>query len=118
MGTKLYSGYERTNRVKLHDTKTKVDLNTAEGAAIVGSIARFASKATEPEDIVNAMQLAECVDITDGSKVSTTLLGRRTITEVTDANGVVHELEDPATIKVYCDNGCTITGTKHEDIVG
>lgn len=118
MSTKLYTGYERTNRVKLPDNKTTVDLSTSNGAAILGSIARFASQARDPEDIVNAMQLSESIEVIDGTKRAGVVVGRRTITEVTDAQGEVHELEDPASIKVYCENGCTITATKHIDIMG
>jgi hypothetical protein len=118
MSTKLYTGYERTNRVKLPDTKTTVDISTTNGAAILGSIARFASQARDPEDIVNAMQLSESIDLIDGTKTANVVVGRRTITEVTDAQGQVHELDDPASVDVYCKNGCTITGTKHIDIMG
>ena len=118
MATKLYTGYERTNRVKLPDTKTKVDINTAGGAAIYGSIARLASQARDPEDIVNAMQLSESIELIDGGSNTKVVLGRRTITEVTDANGVVHELEDAETIRTYCAQGMTITATRHEDILG
>ena len=118
MSTKLYTGYERTNRVKLPDTKTKVDINSAGGAAIYGSIARLASKATEPEDIVNATLLLDSIQIEDSGNQTKVVLGRRTITTVTDANGNTHELEDAETIRAYCDQGMTITGTKHIDIVG
>ena len=118
MSTKLYTVYERTNRVKLPDTKTKVDVNTPHGAALLGSVVRLSGRATDPEDIVNTMQLMEALDVHDGSTTGQVVIGNRTITELTDTNGVVHELDDPATIKVYCVNGMTITGTRSVDIVG
>ena len=118
MSTKIFTGYERTNRVKLPDTKTQVDLSTSNGAAIAGSVARFASNARTPEDIVNAMHLSESINVIDSKNTASVVVGRRTITEVTDANGVVHELDDPASVDVYCRNGCTITGTRTEDILG
>tara|TARA_R100001530_G_scaffold116854_2_gene83952 strand:- start:404 stop:763 length:360 start_codon:yes stop_codon:yes gene_type:complete len=119
MATKLYSGFERTNRIKLPDTKSKIDLKTPHGAALMGSIVRNSGKATDIEDIVNSMQLMECLDVTDGTTVGNVVVGTRTITELTDSNGVVHEIEDPATIKVYIDSGgMKITGTKNVDITG
>ena len=119
MSTKLYSSYERTNRVKLPETKAKIDVNTPHGAALMGSIVRYAGKSTDAEDIVNTMQLMECLDVNDGATTGQIVVGSRTITELTDSNGAIHEVEDPATVKVYVESsGMKITGTRTEDILG
>ena len=119
MSTKLYSGFERTNRVKLPDTKAKVDVSTPHGAALMGSIVRHSGRCTDVEDIVNSMQLMECLDVSDGAATGKIVVGNRTITELTDSNGAVHEVEDPATVKVYVESGgMTITGTRNVDIMG
>ena len=119
MSTKLYGAYEKTNRIKLPESKAKVDVNTPHGAALMASVDRYAGRSTDAEDIVNTMQLMDCLDVNDGATSGQIVVGSRTITELTDSNGAIHEVEDPATIKVYVESsGMTVTNTRTVDIMG
>ena len=115
MATQLFTGFERTNRIRLPDTKVKIDTKTAIGASTMGTIIR-AQKTGDYENIANALNLHEVVTTVDA--VSETVVDIQEVVILKDSNDVEHEILDPRTVKTLIDQGFTLVRTEHRDVTG
>ena len=115
MATQLFTGFERTNRIRLPEGKVKIDTNTAVGASTMGTIIR-AQKTGDYENIGNALNLHEVVTTVDVS--SDTVVGVQEVVILKDSSNVEHEILDPTTVKTLIDKGFTLVRTEHRDITG
>ena len=66
MSTRLYSGYERTNREKLPEDGVKCDPRSPIGAATIAAVIR-AQKTGDYDGIANALNLHNTVSVQDDS---------------------------------------------------
>ena len=117
MSSQLYTGYERTNRIKLPDNKVKIDVKTPVGASTMGTIIR-AQKTGDYENIGNALNLHEVVTTVDDTTGGKTVVGVQEIVVLKDTANVEHEVMDPSTVKTLMDNGFVMVRTEHRDIMG
>ena len=117
MATQLFTGFERTNRIRLPDTKVKIDTKTAIGASTMGTIIR-AQKTGDYENVGNALQLHEAVVVVDENAGGRTIVGREEVVVLKDSTGLEHEVLDPTTVKTLMDSGFTLVRTEHRDIMG
>ena len=117
MATQLFTGYERTNRVKLPENKVKIDVKTPIGASTMGTIIRC-QKTGDYENVGNALNLHEVVTTVDNTPGGTTVVGVQEIVVLKDTANVEHRILDPATVKTLIEAGMTLVRTEHEDIMG
>ena len=117
MATQLFTGFERTNRIRLPEGKVKIDTNTAVGASTMGTIIR-AQKTGDYENIGNALNLHEVVTTVDNSGGGKTVVGVQEIVVLKDSSGLEHEVLDPVTVKTLIDTGFTLVRTEQRDILG
>ena len=108
---RLFSGYNRTDRIRLPDDKVKLDPKSVLGASTIATVIK-AQKTGDYENVGNALQLHDACSVMDESVTGPTIIGREEVTVLRDADGVEHELTNPKTIEVYCANGCKIIATK------
>ena len=116
MATKLYSGYEQTNRIKLPEGKTNIDVKTPLGASTMATLIR-ANQTGNFENVGNALALNAAVT-TQGSNSDPVIVDTKEVTVLKDDAGIEHELTNPKTIEVYCANGCKIVATKIVEVTG
>ena len=117
MSTQLFTGYERTNRVKLPENKVKIDVKTPVGASTMGAIIRC-QKTGDYENIGNALNLHEVITTVDHTSGGKTVVGVQEIVVLKDAAGLEHRIMDPGTVKTMMDAGMTLVRTEHTDIMG
>ena len=117
MATQLFTGFERTNRIRLPEGKVKIDTNTAVGASTMGTIIR-AQKTGDYENIGNALNLHEVVTTVDNTGGGKTVVGVQEVVILKDSVGVEHEVLDPVTVKTLMDAGLTLVRTEQRDIMG
>ena len=117
MATQLFTGFERTNRIRLPEGKVKIDTKTAIGASTMGTVIR-AQKTGDYENIGNALNLHEVVTTVDDNPGGQTVVGRQEVVVLIDTDGVEHRVLDPITVKTLMDTGMTLVRTVHEDIMG
>ena len=117
MATQLFTGYERTNRVKLPENKVKIDVKTPIGASTMGTIIRC-QKTGDYENVGNALNLHEVITTVDDTSGGRTVVGVQEVVVLKDAAGLEHRVLDPATVKTIIDTGMTLVCTEHEDIMG
>ena len=117
MSTQLFTGYERTNRIKLPENKVKIDVKTPVGASTMGTIIR-AQKTGDYENIGNALNLHEVVTTVDDTAGGKTVVGVQEVVVLKDTANVEHEVMDPSTVKTLMDNGFVMVRTEHRDIMG
>jgi len=117
MATQLFTGFERTNRIRLPEGKVKIDTKTAIGASTMGTVIR-AQKTGDYENIGNALNLHEVVTTVDATPGGQTVVGRQEVVVLIDTAGVEHRVLDPITVKTLMDTGMTLVRTVHEDIMG
>ena len=117
MATQLFTGFERTNRIRLPEGKVKIDVKNAVGASTMGAIIR-AQKTGDYENIGNALNLHEVVTTVDNSGGGKTVVGVQEIVILKDSAGVEHEVLDPVTVKTLIDTGLTLVRTEQRDIMG
>ena len=117
MATQLFTGFERTNRIRLPEGKVKIDTKTAVGASTMGTIIR-AQKTGDYENVGNALNLHEVVTTVDNTPGGTTVVGVQEVVVLKDTANVEHRILDPATVKTLIESGMTLVRTEHEDIMG
>ena len=117
MATQLFTGYERTNRVKLPENKVKIDVKTPIGASTMGTIIRC-QKTGDYENVGNALNLHEVVTTVDNTPGGTTVVGVQEVVVLKDTANVEHRILDPVTVKTLIEAGMTLVRTEHEDIMG
>ena len=117
MSTQLFTGYERTNRVKLPENKVKIDVKTPVGASTMGAIIRC-QKTGDYENIGNALNLHELITTVDDTSGGRTVVGVQEIVVLKDAANIEHRVLDATTVKTLIDAGMTLVRTEHEDIMG
>ena len=108
---RLFSGYNRTDRIRLPDDKVKLDPKSVLGASTIATVIK-AQKTGDYENVGNALQIHDACSVMDSNVTGPTIIGREEVTVLRDADGVEHELTNPKTIEVYCANGCKIIATK------
>ena len=117
MATQLFTGYERTNRVKLPENKVKIDVKTPIGASTMGTIIRC-QKTGDYENVGNALNLHEVITTVDDTSGGRTVVGVQEVVVLKDAAGLEHRVLDPVTVKTLMDSGMALVRTEHEDIMG
>ena len=117
MATQLFTGYERTNRVKLPENKVKIDVKTPVGASTMGAIIRC-QKTGDYENIGNALNLHEVITTVDDTSGGKTVVGVQEVVVLKDAAGLEHRVLDPVTVKTMMESGMTLLRTEHTDIMG
>ena len=117
MATQLFTGYERTNRIKLPENKVKIDVKTPVGASTMGAIIRC-QKTGDYENIGNALNLHEVITTVDNTPGGTTVVGVQEVVVLKDTANVEHRILDPVTVKTLIEAGMTLVRTEHEDIMG
>ena len=115
MATQLFTGFERTNRIRLPEGKVKIDTKTSIGASTMGTIIR-AQKTGDYENIGNALNLHEVV--TTVSDSTQTVVGVQEVVVLKDSAGIEHDIMDPTTVKTLMGTGFTLVRTEHRDITG
>ena len=114
MATNLYSGYEQTNRIRLPDGKTNIDVKTPLGASTMATLIR-ANNTGNFENVGNALALNEAVTA-NGANSDPIVVDTQEVTVLADKDGVEHELTNPRTISVYIGQGMKIVKTKVREI--
>ncbi len=114
MATQLYSSFERTNRVRLPEGKTEVDVKTPLGAATMASLIR-ANSTGNYDNVGNALALNEAVNALSDSS-DPIVVDTQEVTVLKGDDGIEHELTNPRTIAVYIGEGYKIVATKVREI--
>tara|TARA_Y100001938_G_scaffold134038_1_gene194065 strand:+ start:554 stop:901 length:348 start_codon:yes stop_codon:yes gene_type:complete len=115
MATRLMSGYERTNRIRLPEGKTRLSPKDPIGAAAMGAVVRVMNRANTMDEIGNILTLQGSVGIEDNTK---TVIGVRETFVYVDSNGVEHKTEDHNTAALFKSEGMTFVRCDREDIMG
>ena len=114
MATKLYSGYEQTNRIKLPEGKTNIDVKTPLGASTMATLIR-ANSTGNFENVGNALELNASVTSIDADS-NPVVVDTQEVTVLKDADGVEHEVTNPRTVEVYLGQGMKIIKTKVREV--
>ena len=114
MAVNLYSGYESTKRVRLPEGKTTIDTKSPLGAAVMAALIR-ANNTGNFENVGNALALNDAVG-TVGNNSDPIVVDTIEVTVLKDTEGIRHELTNPRTIEVYCQQGCKIVATKLREV--
>ena len=112
--TKLYSGYERTNRVKLEEKAPKLDPKDPVQGAVMARVIKDINQG-EFESIGNLQQVAGA--FTTAGNEAKVLVGRETVTELKGPNGEAAECNDADTLRTLMYQGYTIISTSIVDIM-
>ena len=115
MGTKLYSGYEQTMRIKLPEGKTNIDVKTPLGASTMATLIR-ANNTGNFENVGNALALNDAVTAHNSDSSNPVVVETQEVTVLKDADGVEHEVTNPRTVEVYIGHGMKIIATKVREI--
>ena len=114
MATKLYSGYEQTNRIKLPEGKTNIDVKTPLGASTMATLIR-ANNTGNFENVGNALELNASVTAS-GSNSDPVIVDTQEVTVLKDIDGVEHEVTNPRTVEVYIGYGMKIIKTMVREV--
>ena len=117
MSTIFNRGYERTNRVRLPEGETVIDVSDPISAAISGSIIRAAKQANSMDDVGNLLQLTKAVRTVDGSNNKPVVIGTKEVYVVTDGTST-QDVEDPTAYGAMLANGWKLVTVKREDVMG
>ena len=115
MATKLYSGYEQTNRIKLPEGKTNIDVKTPLGASTMATLIR-ANQTGNFENVGNALALNDAVTAHNSDSSNPVVVETQEVTVLRDADGVEHEVTNPRTVEVYIGYGMKIIRTTVREI--
>tara|TARA_R100001594_G_scaffold149405_1_gene207111 strand:- start:2757 stop:3107 length:351 start_codon:yes stop_codon:yes gene_type:complete len=114
MATKLFSGYERTNRVRLPENKVKLDVSNPIGASTMATVIK-AQKTGDYENVGNALALHDAVDMTMASS-EPVKIGEQEVTTLVDADSNEQNTTDPSMVSVLMKAGWKILKIEREDI--
>ena len=115
MATKLFTGYERTERIRLPDSKITVDVKSPMGASTMATIIR-AQKTGDYENVGNALALHDVVQTTNSNKE--VVIGTEEVTVLTDKAGKEHRVTDPKTLEVLLGQGLVFNRIEQREIMG
>ena len=116
MSTRLMTGFDRTNRIRLPEGETKLDPKDPIGAATVGAIIRVMNGANDMNDIGNILTLKSAVSVADSGKQ--VVIGTRETFVYADSNGVEHTTDDHNTAALFKSEGMSFVRVVKEDIMG
>ena len=117
MSTKLYSGYERTNREKLPEDGVKCDPRSPIGAATIAAVIR-AQKTGDYDGIANALNLHNTVSVQDNTVTAPNqVVGKMETYIITDGK-TTQKVIDTKALDTFIANGWTLTGVEHSDLLG
>jgi hypothetical protein len=115
MGVVINKGRTWTQRLRMNGDAAEIDTSNDVDLAVKANVIRALNNG-DMETVVNLQSIAG--SFTEKGNQAAVKVGTTTITELTDANGVVHEIEDnPSLVSTYIASGMTITGTKSIDIM-
>ena len=115
MGVVINKGRTWTQRLRMNGEAAEIDTNNDVDLAVKANVIRALNNG-DMETVVNLQSIAG--SFTERGKQTSVKVGSTTITELKDANGVVHEIEDnPELVKTYISSGMSIIGTRTVDIM-
>ena len=118
MGARIMPGRSWTNKIRLPEELTSLDVSTPVGAAAAGATVRILNSCTTIDDIGNVLAVAGSVSTSDSSSKAPVVIGKVEYTYLVDGNGNEHKVSNPETIKTFVSNGMTVTKVIEEDITG
>ena len=115
MGVQIKRGREWNQRIKMDGDAATIDTSNEIDLAVKAN----AIRALNNGDMETYVNLQSCAGgFMEKGKNTPVKVGSVTITELTDSNGIVHEIEDdPALVNSYVASGMTITSTRSEDVM-
>ena len=115
MSVVINKGRTWTQRLRMNGEAAEIDTNNDVDLAVKANVIRALNNG-DMETVVNLQSIAG--SFTERGKQTSVKVGSTTITELKDANGVVHEIEDnPELVKTYISSGMSIIGTRTVDIM-
>ena len=112
---RLFSGYSRTNSIRLPDDKVKLNPKSVLGASTIATVIK-AQKTGDYENVGNALQLHDACSIMDDTVTGQTIIGREEVTICKDEGGKLHKVTDPKNLEILIGQGWTPVGTEQRDI--
>ena len=112
---RLFSGYSRTERVRLPDDKVKLNPKTVLGASTLATVIK-AQKTGDYENVGNALQLHDACSVMDDTVTGPTIIGSEEVTICKDADGKLHTVRDPKNLEIFIGQGWKPVGTEQRDI--
>ena len=113
---RLFSGYSRTDRIRLPDDKVKLNPKTVLGASTIATVIK-AQKTGDYENVGNALQLHDACSIMDETVTGKTIIGREEITVCKDEDGKLHEVTDSKNLEILIAQGWKPLRTEQRDIL-
>ena len=112
---RLFSGYSKTNNIRLPEDKVKLNPKTMLGASTIATVIK-AQKTGDYENVGNALQLHDACSVMDESVTGPTVIGREEVTICKDENGKLHKVTDPKNLEILIGQGWKPVGTEQRDI--
>tara|TARA_R100001594_G_C3972236_1_gene248042 strand:- start:388 stop:744 length:357 start_codon:yes stop_codon:yes gene_type:complete len=116
MSARIIPGRSWTNKIRLPEDVTNLDVSTPVGAAAVGATVRILKSARGMEDIANVLSVAGSITTTDTNAQGPTVIGVQEYTILTDGQGQDHKVSNPETIKTFMANGMKVKKVIEEEI--
>ena len=113
---RLFSGYNRTDRIRLPDDKVKLNPKSVLGASTLATVIK-AQKTGDYENVGNALQLHDACSIMDETVTGRTIIGREEVTICKDADGAEHEVTDPKNLELLITQGWKPVRIEQRDIL-
>ena len=109
--------WDKRLRVNTGDDKPELNPKDPIQAAVMGSTIRAINNG-DFEKVANLQVVGDAFTVKGTNDTTKVIIGRETITSLTNTNGKTVTTSDPEMVKVYCDQGFVIQGSEVKDIVG
>ena len=118
MSSRIIPGRSWTNKIRLPEDSTNLDVSTPVGAAAVGATVRILNSCRTIDDIGNVLAVAGSVTTTDADSKSAVVVGKKEYTVLVDATGKEQRTANPAMVSTMLDNGFKIDRIEEVDVTG
>ena len=114
---RLFSGYSKTNNIRLPEDKVKLNPKTVLGASTIATVIK-AQKTGDYENVGNALQIHDACSIMDSTITGPTIIGREEVTVCKDTDGNEQEVRDPKNLEILLGQGWKPVRTEQREILG
>lgn len=118
MSTRIMPGRSWTNKIRLPEETTSLDVSKPAGAAAMGAVVRILNSCRTMDDIGNVLAVAGSVTTTDSTDNAAVTVGKKEYTYLVNASGKEVKTSDANKIPTLLNAGFTVDRIEEVDITG
>ena len=118
MSARIIPGRSWTNKIRLPEESTSLDVSKPAGAAAMGAVVRILNSCRTMDDIGNVLAVAGSVDTTDSSNSAPVTVGKKEYTYLVDGTGKEVKTSDVNKVGILINAGYSVDRIEEENITG